>query len=861
MTAGGTLSTLLEAIGYEPTDTVWLGILDHTPDIQYPFSNRPATTATVDALVQKHTLDGKGVYLMVNRSSADTSKNNRGDVQAVTQVMALWADIDVKPGGMPSWEAAGELIDRLSYVLGVAPVAIVNSGHGLQPYWPLDDEQVTDENRADAMRLVERWGALVRVQAQLVGGNVDSVFDLPRVLRAPGGVNYKNPAEPKVVTLHLTGEHTPYSFAQLADVLDEWGIPEVAVVDLGTKVADLASWNGGDITHGLDCEWFAARVDDLSRATPAARHPWMLGAAIELMAGVRNGCISMAEGIAGITRVGQRFEELLQSGENPRPLAKNELPSMMQYAIRFVEALTQEQVHEQVGYHVHELPGVDSPFGSGDAEADPAVSTASLVDRTPPLRQPLDEFAYAAKIDPTGDAGVAFNVSQALEGRYLLTPEGNPLRWTGAYWEDDRLGQFEADFQVALTKYMRDLYSRRQINPEAAAKMTKMAAAGGGEKLLRRWNRLIVDPMLLNANPLELCTPGGIVDLVTARVRPAEALKDLNTQITLFAPEIGAPQRWMAFLKQMIVDDERIEYLQRVLGATLIGDQRWPDLPVFHGKGNNGKSVILKVLGDALGGYSKALPEGFLTARSQQQHPTELADLRGARLVTLSETDPHGKFNESRLKSLTGGDDVRARKMRQDFEQFVATWMFLLALNHLPQVASGGDSLFRRLAIITFDVQIKEHQINPLLPKQLLDEEGGQILSWLIEGAKKALQVGLGRPRRVIDDTLRYRYEEDHVANFVAEMLTPNPTGKVSREDLQRVYARWCRLNVQEPLPGPQFFRELPAKIDLRSPSEGEARHYVYGVVLTADLDNEKNGFVQPAGSDHQTRAAGDHPE
>src|SRR5690606_6360925 len=128
---------------------------------------------------------------------------------------------------------------------------------------------------------------------------------------------------------------------------------------------------------------------------------------------------------------------------------------------------------------------------------------------------------------------------------------------------------------------------------------------------------------------------------------------------------------------------------------------------------------------------------------------------------------------------------------RQDFEEFLPTHTFVLALNHLLQIASGGDSLFRRLRIITFDVQIPEAEINPNLTNELL-EEGGLILTWLIEGARRALTDGLAPPRRVLDDTLRYRYEEDHVANFTAEMLTPAPGRSIAREDLMRAYTRWC---------------------------------------------------------------------
>ena len=51
----------------------------------------------------------------------------------------------------------------------------------------------------------------------------------------------------------------------------------------------------------------------------------------------------------------------------------------------------------------------------------------------------------------------------------------------------------------------------------------------------------------------------------------------------------------------------------------------------------------------------------------QNGHPTDLAMLQGARLVSASETEEGGAWAEARIKQMTGGDAIRARLMRQDF--------------------------------------------------------------------------------------------------------------------------------------------------------------------------------------------------
>lgn len=118
----------------------------------------------------------------------------RGTADQVVRLAAVFADIDIKPGGVASMEAAGYLITELSVIMNSRPAVVVLSGHGMQPYWPLED----GPSGPDARALLRRWGRLVAHIAELHGGMVDPVFDLARVLRVPGTVNYKSTPIPVV---------------------------------------------------------------------------------------------------------------------------------------------------------------------------------------------------------------------------------------------------------------------------------------------------------------------------------------------------------------------------------------------------------------------------------------------------------------------------------------------------------------------------------------------------------------------------------------------------------------------------------------------------------------------------------------
>jgi len=137
----------------------------------------------------------------------------------------------------------------------------------------------------------------------------------------------------------------------------------------------------------------------------------------------------------------------------------------------------------------------------------------------------------------------------------------------------------------------------------------------------------------LDSMTMELCTPNGVVDLRTGVLRDGNPFTDRHTKQTTVAPDGTATPKWIEFLKKMVVDDERIEYIQDLFGLALIGESIEHVLPLFVGTGANGKSTILEVASGILGDYVATMPENFLLDKGFQEHSTEIARLRGCRLA------------------------------------------------------------------------------------------------------------------------------------------------------------------------------------------------------------------------------------
>ena len=212
-------------------------------------------------------------------------------------------------------------------------------------------------------------------------------------------------------------------------------------------------------------------------------------------------------------------------------------------------------------------------------------------------------------------------------------------------------------------------------------------------------------------------------------------------------------------------DSELQSFLQRMIGYSLTGSTREHALFFLYGTGANGKSVFLSTIAILLGDYAKTAPASSFTASSTEQHPTDLAGLRGARFVTAIETEDGARWAESKIKSLTGGDKIAARFMRCDFFEFIPEFKLIIAGNHKPGLRSVDEAMRRRLHLIPFTVTIPQDDRDPRLAEKLRAEFPG-VLDWAIRGCLEWQQHGLNPPAIVLNATADYLAGEDAIGQL-----------------------------------------------------------------------------------------------
>ncbi|MFE6713933.1 phage/plasmid primase, P4 family [Streptomyces sp. NPDC057695] len=347
----------------------------------------------------------------------------------------------------------------------------------------------------------------------------------------------------------------------------------------------------------------------------------------------------------------------------------------------------------------------------------------------------------------------------------------------------------------------------------------------------------------LDADPYALCTPAGIVDLRTGLMRIPDPNKDFHSRSTTVGPAVMPIPRFQRFLADTFGDDidgsKMIAFLQLLLGYSITGDVGGQVMPFLFGAGKNGKSVLLDVLMKLLGDYADAAPPGFLMARPYEGHPTDLAELHGRRVVVCSEVKPGDKFDEARVKLLTGGDRIKARRMRQDFFSFNPTHKLWLLGNHRPEVGTGGFAFWRRMRLIPFERTVSDDRKIDNLADILVAEEGAGILNWLIDGARRYLagERDLTGPDKVRIATTAYAETEDHTGRFFDEACLMGSECRIEQKTLYEAYRAWCSSEGCVAMSNRTFAARARELLGLSSPKEmilSNSRKYYPGIGLLA---------------------------
>jgi P4 family phage/plasmid primase-like protien len=430
----------------------------------------------------------------------------------------------------------------------------------------------------------------------------------------------------------------------------------------------------------------------------------------------------------------------------------------------------------------------------------------------PPLPEddpgPLDDeptSPEAGANEPDADASPMFSedylaLSFAMQWAHLLRYVAllkRWWRWMGDVWNQDTTLETENRVRALCREA-----ANTCAEDELAYKLVSEKTIAAVERLTRTDRRYAATIEQWDADIWLLNTPAGVFDPHTGRVR-AHRKRDYMTKITRVAPQQGACPTFMKFLADIFrrpvesddptadatePDWEIIKFVRRYFGSALTGCMKDQKLLFCYGTGNNGKTTLLQTIFRVMGSYAVHAPiETFLESPSDR-HLTEMARLRGARLVIASEIPLGRHWNESRIKDITGGEPVTANFMRRDHTTSIPQCKLAFGGNHKPGLRSNDIATKRRWQMLPFTTTIPRARVNDKLLEDL-EKKDPQILQWLIEGCNDWMSNGLQTPERVVAATNAYLIDADAVSRWLVDCC--ELAGKGECTTTQALFESW----------------------------------------------------------------------
>jgi putative DNA primase/helicase len=371
--------------------------------------------------------------------------------------------------------------------------------------------------------------------------------------------------------------------------------------------------------------------------------------------------------------------------------------------------------------------------------------------------------------------------------RYVK-PWGSWFEWRKDGWYRDDKALIDR-LAVELTRKALYWPEAKQLSQDAKRRINSRRTAGAVRDTAMSHRRIAASTEQWDCDPWLLGVPGGVVNLKNGELKDAKP-GDYMTKRCAVPPERGAPKLWIEFLQRVTDGDgDLVAYLQRFAGYALTGTTSEHALSFLYGTGANGKTTFLQTLTGIWGDYAVSAGFEVFADSKAERHPTEIARLRGARLVVTEETDAGGRWNEGRVKRLTGGGKISAHFMRQDDFEFEPQFKLLIAGNHKPVIRAVDEAIKRRIHLVPFTVTIPPQERDKQLMAKL-EDEWPQILHWAIEGCIAWQEYSLSPGERIIAATEQYVESEDILGAWLEECC--ERSGDWDGKSLFDNYRKWC---------------------------------------------------------------------
>jgi len=440
------------------------------------------------------------------------------------------------------------------------------------------------------------------------------------------------------------------------------------------------------------------------------------------------------------------------------------------------------------------------------------------------------------------DAGNAEMLADYLRKNFIFVIENRAwAKFNGTNWENDgsknivqeavKVFRLQAQKAICIENENREKRVKWLLQSESQSRIYAaldiLSTINGMSCSI---NEFDTDNYLLNCQ-------NGIVDLKTGKLLPHDP-KRLMMKIcnTYYDPEARS-SFFENFLDEiMLSKKDNVMFLQKLFGYVLTGSLKEEGFYIFKGEGGNGKSKLVESFVYAAGNYCTSSSPDVVMAKEKTQIPQDIARLKGARLIVLSEPDRNKKFSDNLFKWLTGNDTVNARFLYGREFEFKMTGKFILMTNHDVKTMSTDNGTWRRMVKIPFDYIVPEDKKDRDLEDKL-KIQAPAILSWAVKGCLLWQKEGLKPTEPMISATEEYKKSQDVVQLFLDECTQIVGAFHTPKSIFYAAFKQWCQDNSEFEITQREFSNRMISKSFTEKRLTGGTRAWENIILLSSFSD------------------------
>ena len=318
----------------------------------------------------------------------------------------------------------------------------------------------------------------------------------------------------------------------------------------------------------------------------------------------------------------------------------------------------------------------------------------------------------------------------------------------------------------------------------------------------------------IDTNPYLLCFKNGVFDFkekVFRDGKPEDGIS-LSTLIE-YRPVDYSDSKVLRiveeikdFMRKLFPREELEHYMWDHLASTLIGTATNQTFNNYIGNGQNGKSVLIKLMSLTLGEYKGDVPITLITSKERTKiggTSSEIVELKGIRYAVMAEPSKGDEVNEGMMKMLTSGVDTlqgRAPFMPETV-RFMPQFKLCVASNVYLKVKSQDHGTWRRFRIVPFESLFTENPVEGESEKPFqfkldknLDEKFDSwkeiFIALLVERACRT-NGHVEDCSLVMAASNAYRMREDYISDFIGQCIIQKPGHHLKKHTVNHEFGIW----------------------------------------------------------------------